>query len=145
VLRKGLNSDLSFSAEDRAENLRRMSEVAKLILETGTLVLASFIAPKKVFRDRIKTSIGKNNYLEVFVDTPLSVCEARDVKGLYQKARKEKLENFTGITQTYEIPVAPEITLTYPFELKKSVDEICNMIEAKIVFSEIKSLVKSST
>lgn len=110
-IRSGLSSDLTFSAEDRTENIRRVAEVSKLFLNAGIIVLAAFISPFKADREMVKGIVGAGNYIEVFLDCPLEVCERRDVKGLYSKARAGEIRNFTGIDSPYEQPDNPEITI----------------------------------
>lgn len=110
-IRLGINSDLSFSQNDRTENIRRVGEVAKLIADTGVIVLCSFISPYKIDRDRIRQIHLKDNlpFYEVYIDCPLEIAELRDPKGLYQKARAGIIPNFTGISDPYEIPESPDI------------------------------------
>ncbi|PWC52745.1 adenylyl-sulfate kinase, partial [Azospirillum sp. TSO22-1] len=110
-VRHGLNKDLGFTAEDRVENIRRVGEVAKLMVDAGLIVLVSFISPFREERGMARALVAEGEFLEVFVDAPLAVCEARDPKGLYQKARAGQLPNFTGISSPYEAPEAPEIHL----------------------------------
>jgi adenylylsulfate kinase len=119
-IRFGLNKDLSFTLEDRAENIRRIAEVSKLFIDAGFIVLSAFISPLKKDRDGVKMVVGAENYVEIFVDCPLSVCEQRDVKGLYKKARAGDLKNFTGIDSPYERPVNPDILL--PTDTKNASD-----------------------
>ncbi|MDO7172742.1 adenylyl-sulfate kinase [Mariniflexile sp. AS56] len=102
-LRRGLNKDLLFTKEDRVENLRRTAEVAKLFIDAGLVVIAAFISPYNKIREDIKTIVGSDYYIEVFVNPPLEVCEQRDVKGLYKKARTVEIKNFTGISSPFEI------------------------------------------
>lgn len=109
ALRTGLNSDLGFSDEDRAENIRRIGEVARLFNIAGVSVLVAAISPFRVGRDQVRSIIGPGRFIEVYVDTPLEVAEARDVKGLYRKARSGQLLNFTGIDSPYEAPLHPEV------------------------------------
>lgn len=113
-LRHGLNGDLGFSAEDRAENVRRVGEVARLFADAGVVALVPVISPYVADRDRVRQihRIADLPYLEVFVDTPLEVCEARDPKGLYAKARAGEITGFTGIDDPYEAPASPELRLT---------------------------------
>jgi adenylylsulfate kinase len=111
-LRLGINRDLSFSAEDRRENIRRASEISKLFLEARIVVLAAFISPLKKDRDLAKEIIGENNFIEVFVSCPIEVCENRDVKGLYRQAREGKIKNFTGLSSSYEPPDNPAIVIS---------------------------------
>jgi adenylylsulfate kinase len=110
-LRHGLNSDLGFSAADREENIRRVAEVAALLVDAGLIVLTAFISPFRADRDKARAVIGKGRFVEVYVDTPIEVCERRDPKGLYQKARRGDIPDFTGITSPYEAPLAAELTL----------------------------------
>ena len=106
-LRRGLNRDLSFSKAEREENLRRTAEVARLFVDAGTVVIAAFITPYNATREQIKSIIGAENLIDVFVNTPLEVCESRDVKGLYAKARSGEILGFTGISAPFEIPEQP--------------------------------------
>lgn len=108
-IRHGLNSGLGFSDEDRVENIRRIGEVAKLFVDAGTIVLSAFISPFQSDRDRVRALVERGEFIEVFVDTPLDVCERRDPKGLYKKARAGEIANFTGIDSPYEAPDAAEI------------------------------------
>lgn len=115
-IRMGLNKNLGFSAEDRAENIRRIAEVAKLFADSGVIALTSFISPYRNDRDNARTlhaqaQGGAIPFLEVYCDTPIEVCEQRDPKGLYKKARAGQLKGFTGIDDPYEAPTAPELTL----------------------------------
>jgi len=110
-VRHGLNRDLGFTETDRIENIRRIGEVAKLMTDAGLIVLTAFISPFRAERDMVRAMLPEGEFIEIFVDTPLEVAEARDVKGLYKKAREGKLKNFTGIDSPYEPPQAPEITV----------------------------------
>jgi bifunctional enzyme CysN/CysC len=110
-IRQGLNKDLGFTDADRFENIRRIAEVAKLMTDAGLIVITAFISPFKQGREMAKQLIGKENFIEVFVDTPIEVCEERDPKGLYKKAREGNLPNFSGISSPYEAPENPDITL----------------------------------
>jgi adenylylsulfate kinase len=112
-IRHGLNTNLGFSAEDRAENIRRIGEVAKLFADNGVVTLTSFISPYRADRDKARAAHAKDNlkFFEVFVDTPIDVCEQRDPKGLYKKARAGELKGFTGIDDPYEAPTTPELVL----------------------------------
>lgn len=110
-VRHGLCADLGFSAEDRVENIRRIGEVAGLFLDAGLIVLAAFISPYRYDRDRIRQKIAPGRFIEIFCDTPIDVCERRDVKGLYAKARAGQIKNFTGISAPYEKPGNPELVL----------------------------------
>jgi adenylylsulfate kinase len=110
-VRHGLCRDLGFSDDDRKENIRRVGEVAKLMVDAGLVVLTAFISPHRAERNMVRDLLAEGQFIEVFVDTPLVVCEARDPKGLYKKARAGELRNFTGIDSVYEAPDAPEIHL----------------------------------
>ena len=110
-VREGLNSDLGFSPEDREENIRRIGEVAKLFQMAGVVVIVAFISPYRADRDKVRQKVSKGKFIEVFVDCPLEVCEKRDPKGLYAKARKGIVKDFTGISAPYERPTKPEIHL----------------------------------
>ncbi len=109
-IRLGLNKDLKFTAEDRKENLRRIAEVAKLFVDSGTVVLAAFISPLQVDRDMMRQILG-DDFMVVYVNAPLDICEKRDVKGLYKKARSGEIPNFTGISSPYEEPINPDIII----------------------------------
>ncbi len=124
-VRHGLNKNLGFSDEDRVENIRRIGEVAKLFVDAGTLVMTAFISPFRADRDMVRGIVGEGEFIEVYVDTPLEVCEQRDPKGLYQKARAGQIKNFTGLDSPYEAPDKPEITLkTAEQTIDQSVEQI---------------------
>lgn len=128
-IRSGLNNNLGFSIEDRQENIRRISEIAKLYLHTGVITLASFISPTLAIRQLAKDIIGEENFVEIYINAPLAVCEERDVKGLYQKARKGEIKGFTGIDSPYEAPVNPNIEIkTDKQTIEASVQSIYNSI-----------------
>lgn len=110
-VRTGLNSDLGFSDTDRAENIRRIGEVARLFADAGLIVLTAFISPFRADRDQVRARLPENTFLEIFVDCPLDVCEQRDPKGLYRRARSGELAAFTGISSPYEPPLNPEIVV----------------------------------
>lgn len=132
-VRNGLNNNLGFSREDREENLRRIAEVAKLFVNSGNLVVASFISPLESDRSFVKEIIGKEDFIEVFINTPLEVCESRDVKGLYKKARAGEIKNFTGIDAPYEAPQLPDIEIKTDFEKpEESVDRIVDFLKNKL-------------
>ena len=111
-VRHGLCRDLGFTDGDRVENIRRVAEVARLMTDAGLIVITSFISPFVAERQMARDLIGLAHFIEVFVNTPLALCESRDPKGLYKKARDGVLKNFTGIDSDYEVPVAPQITLS---------------------------------
>ena len=108
-IRHGLNSNIDFTAEGRSENIRRIGEVAKLFTDAGIIVITAFISPFIKDRDSVRMMVGKEEFIEVFVQCPIEVCEARDVKGLYAKARKGEISDFTGISSPFEAPVNPEV------------------------------------
>lgn len=118
-VRHGLCGDLGFSDQDRVENIRRIGELAKLFVDAGTIVLAAFISPFRADRRMVRGLVESTEFVEVFMDTPLTVCEERDPKGLYKKARHGEIKNFTGVDSVYEAPEAPELvinTAEQPFE-----------------------------
>lgn len=110
-VRHGLCGDLGFSAEDRHENLRRIAEVAKLMADTGLVVLTAFVSPYRSDRDRARAIVGPERFAEIYVDAPVDVCATRDVKGLYAKAQAGLITDFTGVNSPYEAPLAPELTV----------------------------------
>lgn len=110
-VRQGLNKDLGFTDADRVENIRRVAEVARLMLDAGLIVIAAFISPFRAERQMARELIGEDNFIEVFVDTPLAVCEQRDPKGLYKKARRGQMPNMTGIGSAYEPPAQPDLVV----------------------------------
>lgn len=128
-IRSGINNNLGFSVADRQENIRRIAEVAKLYLNSGIICINSFISPTRQIRSMARDIIGEANYLEVYVNAPLEVCEQRDVKGLYQKARKGEIKGFTGIDSPYEAPTAPFLEVrTDQLSIKEAVDKIYKQI-----------------
>lgn len=132
-IRSGLNKNLSFAPEDRMENIRRIAEVAKLMHQNGIITIASFISPLSKMRQMAKEIIGTNNFLEVYINTPLEVCESRDVKGLYAKARSGEIPNFTGISAPYEAPENPDIEiLTENKSTVVCLEEILEQLQSKI-------------
>lgn len=131
-IRKGLNKDLDFTEQARIENMRRMGEVAKLMCDAGLIVLAAFVSPLKKHRQMLREIIGEN-FIEIFVDTPLEICEQRDTKGLYQKARNGEISNFTGISSPFEKPEHPEIHIqTINETSEQSVNTILEYILPRI-------------
>jgi len=131
-VRRGINKGLSFSPEDRSENNRRIGEISKLFVEAGMVVLAAFVAPYQKDRDFIRETVGEENYVEVFVNASLEVCEQRDVKGLYKKARKGQIKDMTGITAPYEPPINPTIEVTHEDSVQEAVDIIYEKIKNKL-------------
>lgn len=132
-IRKGINNDLSFSAEDRTENIRRIAEVANLMLDSGLVVLAAFVSPYKKDRENIRTIVKDVNFVEIYVNTSLEECERRDVKGLYKKARLGEIKNMTGISAPYEAPENPDIEINTEEEnIEDSVKRIVDFIKPKL-------------
>lgn len=129
-LRQGLNKDLGFTEADRVENIRRVAEVARLMMDAGLIVLTAFISPYRREREMARELIGAENFVEVYVDTPLEICEQRDVKGLYKKARHGLIPNFTGVNSPYEVPEQPDITLTCAQgDVKASLDALIKQLD----------------
>lgn len=132
-IRAGLNADLDFSDQSRKENLRRITEVAKLMADAGLIVLTAFITPFEEERKKAKEIIGAKNYMEVFVNCPLEVCEQRDVKGLYAKARRGEISNFTGISSPFQAPQSPDVEVASDqLSIEESVDLILNALNKRI-------------
>lgn len=133
-VRLGINKNLGFSAEDRTENIRRIGEVAKLFVDTGVIVLSSFVSPYRADRDIVRQlheSAGMQ-FIEVFVDVPLAEAEKRDPKGLYKKARAGEIKNFTGISDPYEAPLNAELVLnTHEMSLEAEVEALLNLLEER--------------
>lgn len=132
-IRKGINSDLSFTPEDRTENIRRIAEVANLMLDAGLVVLAGFVSPYRKDRENIRTIVKDVNFVEVYVNTSVEECERRDVKGLYKRARAGEINNMTGISAPYEAPEQPDVEIeTEKESIEDSVDRIMNYITPKL-------------
>ena len=132
-IRKGINSDLTFSPEDRTENIRRIAEVANLMIDAGLVVLAAFVSPYKKDRENIRNIVKDVNFVEVFVNTSVEECERRDVKGLYKKARAGEIKNMTGISAPYEAPENPDVeVLTEKESVDQAVDRVLKAIETKL-------------
>ncbi len=132
-VRSGLNSDLNFSEDSRKENIRRIAEVANLMIDAGLIVLSAFISPHRSERQRVKDTVGAANYIEVFVDCPLEECQKRDIKGLYQKALKGEISNFTGISSSFEEPEKPHIKVpTHQLSIEEGVEMIWSFIQPKL-------------
>lgn len=129
VVRQGLNQDLGFSDQDRTENIRRIAHVAKLMLDAGLIVICAFISPFRVERRLARELAGNNRFIEVYLNTPINVCEERDVKGLYQKARSGNLSNLSGMGSNYETPENPEMTIDTS---QTSIDESIRKIQAVV-------------
>jgi|SRR5690554_4303504 len=133
-IRLGINANLTFSPEDRAENLRRVAEVAKLMNDAGLVVLAAFVSPYRKDREKVKNIVGNDNFVEIYVNTPLETCEARDVKGLYAKARKGEIQNFTGVNAPYEPPLNSGISIdTSKESIETSVATLWEQLKNRII------------
>lgn len=132
-IRNGINKDLTFSPEDRTENIRRIAEVANLMIDAGLVVLAAFVSPYKKDRENIKSIVKDVNFVEVYVNTSIEECEKRDVKGLYKKARAGEIKDMTGITSPYEAPLHPNIEIKTENEsMEESVKKIIDYISPKL-------------
>lgn len=132
-IRSGLNKDIDFTDQGRVENIRRIAEVSKLLLDAGLVVLSAFISPFEADRRQVKNIVGHGNYTEIFVNTPLEICEQRDVKGLYKKARSGEVKNFTGIDSPYEVPQNPDITIfTHKMSIEQSMEELMKIVLPRI-------------
>ena len=131
-VRHGLCKDLGFSDADRVENIRRVGELSKLMVDAGLMVLTAFISPFQAERDMVRALVNDAEFIEVFLDTPLEVCEQRDPKGLYKKARAGEIKHFTGIDSDYEPPIRPEICLnTAEHSLDTSVQQLINYLQSR--------------
>ena len=136
-IRTGLNKDLSFSAEDRSENIRRIGEVARLFVDAGLIVLTAFISPFREDRKVVRDLLGDGDFVEIFVHCPLEVCEQRDPKGLYQKARSGEIQNFTGINSPYEAPDSPELTLdSSVLTVEECVEQVIQYLKSQSLLSD---------
>lgn len=132
-VRKGLNNDLTFAPEDRTENIRRIAELANLFVDSGTVVLAAFVSPYKKDREMIKNVVKDVNFVEIFIDTPIEECERRDVKGLYAKARKGLIKDFTGVNAPYEAPENPDVRIdTTQHSVAEAAQIVINAIAEKL-------------
>jgi len=132
-IRKGINKDLTFSPEDRTENIRRIAEVANLMVDAGLLVFAAFVSPYKKDRESIKNVVGNDNFVEIFINTSIEECEKRDVKGLYKKARAGEIKDFTGVNAPYEAPVNPDVeVVTDNMTVEDAVEKIYKVIQSKL-------------
>lgn len=128
-IRSGINRNLGFSEEDRIENIRRIAEVGKLFVDTGIVTIAAFISPTNQLREMAADIIGKDDFREVYVSTPLSVCEQRDVKGLYARARRGEIKDFTGVSAPFEAPEHPDLELdTSVLSLEEAVNRVLHLI-----------------
>lgn len=132
-IRTGINNNLGFTEADRVENIRRIAEVSKLFVDTGIITIAAFISPSNDIREMAARIIGEDDFMEIYVSTPLEECERRDVKGLYAKARRGEIKNFTGISAPFEAPASPALTLdTSVLSLEESVNKLLELILPRI-------------
>jgi adenylylsulfate kinase len=133
-VRKGLNSNLGFTENDRLENIRRVAEVSKLFSESGIITLCSFICPMENMRELAKNIIGQNFFVLIYLNASFEACENRDIKGLYAKARKGEIKNFTGLTATYETPVHADLTLdTVNLNIETCIEKLTEFVLPKII------------
>ncbi len=134
-IRSGINNNLGFSEADRMENIRRIAEIGKLFVDTGIITLAAFISPNNDMREMAANIIGKQDFMEIYISTPLKECERRDVKGLYAKARRGEIKNFTGISAPFEVPAHPALSLdTSKLSVEESVNKLLELILPKVKF-----------
>ena len=134
-IRSGINNNLGFSEADRMENIRRIAEIGKLFVDTGIITLAAFISPNNDMREMAANIIGKQDFMEIYISTPLEECERRDVKGLYAKARRGEIKNFTGISAPFEVPAHPALSLdTSKLSVEESVNKLLELILPKVKF-----------
>ena len=127
-IRTGINNNLGFSDADRIENIRRIAEVSKLFIDTGVITIAAFISPNNEVRELASSIVGKEDFVEVFISTPLEVCEQRDVKGLYAKARRGEIKDFTGISSPFEAPESPTLSLdTSTMDVHEAVERLIEL------------------
>lgn len=132
-IRSGINNNLGFSQEDRIENIRRIAEVGKLFVDTGVITIAAFISPNNAIRQMAADIIGQDDFMEIYISTPIEECERRDVKGLYAKARKGEIKNFTGISAPFEAPLHPALSLdTSELSLEECVNRLLELILPKV-------------
>lgn len=132
-IRSGINSDLTFKPQDRTENIRRIAEIANLMIDAGLITLAAFVSPYKKDRDNIRSIVKDVNFVEIFIDTSIEECERRDVKGLYKKARAGEIKNMTGISAPYETPKNPDIKINTEKEtVEQAVKKIIDYIKPKL-------------
>jgi adenylylsulfate kinase len=132
-VRHGLCCDLGFSDPDRRENIRRVGEVAKLMVDAGLVVLTAFISPHRAERKMVRDMLASGQFIEIFVDTPLAICEARDPKGLYKKARAGELKNFTGIDSVYELPEHPDVHMQGEQLVTNLIEQLLDVLRGKAI------------
>lgn len=132
-IRRGINKNLSFNPEDRTENIRRIGEIANLMIDAGVITLAAFISPYIKDREGVMQLVGPENFIEIYVNTSIEECERRDVKGLYKKARKGEIKDMTGISAPYEAPINPDLEIvTDGQSIEESVDQLLEFLNQKI-------------
>ncbi len=138
-VRHGLCANLGFSEKDRHENIRRIGEMAKLFIEAGVIAMTAFISPFRVDRDGVRGLVSDNDFIEIYCNSPLEVCEERDVKGLYKKARAGEIKNYTGISAPYEAPENPDLVLdTAGDPIETNVEKVLTFLEERHIFSRTK-------
>ena len=143
-IRTGINSNLSFSEDDRRENIRRIAEVSRLFLNCGIIAINSFISPTSEMRQIAREIIGKENFIEVFINAPLAICEKRDVKGLYARARKGEIKEFTGISSPFEVPAGADLEIrTDLLNIEQSVEKLLEFLLPRITVNSQQSTVSS--
>lgn len=136
-VRHGLCNDLGFSPGNRVENIRRVGEVAKLFMEAGIIVLTAFISPFRSERERVRNLVKQGDFIEIYCDSPIEICESRDVKGLYKKARAGQISEFTGISSPYEAPENPELTVnTSTTDLTTSIQQVMNELKLRGIINK---------
>jgi adenylylsulfate kinase len=134
-IRLGINKDLGFSEADRSENIRRIAEIAKLMVDAGLIVITAFVSPFAKDRELVRNTLEPDEFIEVFVDCPIQICEKRDVKGLYKKARAGQIKNFTGIDSPFEIPSQPDIVIkTHIQPIETSINQLLELILPRLNF-----------
>lgn len=137
-IRTGINNNLGFSEADRVENIRRIAEVSKLFIQTGIITIAAFISPSNEIREMAASIIGKEDFLEIYINTPIEECERRDVKGLYAKARRGEIKDFTGVSAPFEAPLHPALSLdTSVLTVEESVNRLLDLILPKVKIENI--------
>jgi len=137
IIRNGLNKGLGFNADDRRENLRRVAELAKLFIECGVVTIVSFISPTHESRQKARNIIGEKDFIEVYINAPLSICEQRDTKGLYKQARRGLIKDFTGIDSPFEEPVHPDVEInTQLLSAEESATKLLDVILPLVIFKE---------
>ncbi len=135
-VRHGLCANLSFSEDDRHENIRRIGEMAKLFIEAGVIAMTAFISPFRADREGVRALVSENDFIEIYCDSPLEICEERDVKGLYKRARAGEIKNYTGISSPYEAPENPDLILdTAGDSVETNVGKVLNFLEERHIFS----------